>query len=900
MEARNDGEEAPTELKAGVRLGPYEIVASIGAGGMGEVYRARDTRLGRDVAIKVLPGEFTADPERLRRFEQEAHAVAALSHPNILALYDVGTHEGAPYLVTELLEGESLRGRLQAGPLPPRKAVELAVQIAQGLSAAHTKGIVHRDLKPGNVFITTEGHVKILDFGLAKLAPPRSPAEGAQATTIVEATEAGTRLGTVGYMSPEQVRGQSVDHRTDIFSFGCVLYEMLSGRSPFRRDTAPETMTAILHDEAPGLAGTVRHIPPALEGIVARCLEKSPEDRFQSARDLAHDLSATMPDTSPAKPTTITASTRRRRFVGLALAGVAVLVAAGVLVLRLKPAGPSARATGPPKIVVLPFENLGSQEDAYFAAGMTEEITSRLANVQGLGVISRTSAVGYDRRGKTIKQIGSDLGVDYVLEGSVRWDRGAGRESRVRITPQLIRVAEDTHVWADRYDRVLADVFEMQSEVAENAVKAMGVALLPRERTALQAVSTNDLEAYDLYLRARQLASGGEDREHIEGALRLGQAAIDRDPRFAEALAGVAGLQLLMYWLHYDHSEGRLTSAKEAAERAVELRPDLADPHIALGYYYYRGLWDLARALSEFSKALEIQPNSSEALAATGYVLRRQGRWTDAAAALGRALETDPQNAGFLYNLGETLMLARRFTDADRAWGRAIALSPLGSESYGRRAWLQVLWKGDVEKAQTVLDEARAVAGSRERFVQLCGGWATRVAAFRRDYPAALGLVDERKGKGSDTNLGYSPISLTRAVVQRFAAQQEARQSFVKAQRELEQKVREDPNDDRCHSALGIAYAGLGRREEAVREAKLGCELMPVSKDAWRALWRRENLATVYTMVGMRGEAIAALDDLLAASGEITVHLLRLDPRWDPLRSDPRFQALLTKYEVKE
>jgi len=886
-------------LRSGTRVGPYEVVALIGAGGMGEVYRARDARLGRDVAIKVLPAEFASDPERLRRFEQEARTVAALDHPNILALHDIGTHEGAPYIVTQLLEGESLRERLSGGAMPVRKAVETAVQIAQGLAAAHKKGIVHRDLKPANVFVTKDGHVKILDFGIAKLVAPRSLAEPAHATTVVEATEAGAQLGTVGYMSPEQVRGQSVDHRSDIFSFGAVMYEMLSGERAFSRETAAETMSAILHEDPPALSGTVRNIPPVLEGIVTRCLEKSPEDRFQSARDLAHDLIATLPDTGPAKPAAITAPKPKRRLVRLALAGVAVLVAAGVLVLKLKPAGPSARATGPPKIVVLPFENLGSQEDAYFAAGMTEEITSRLANVQGLGVISRTSAAEYTRRGKTVKEIGSELSVDYVLEGSVRWEHSQGHESRVRITPQLIRVADDTHVWADRYDRVIADVFAMQSEVAENAVKAMGVALLPREQTALKGISTRDLEAYDLYLRGREFARSVQVRPNIEGALRMYQSAVDRDPRFAQALAGLAGSHLMMYWLRYDRSPDRVAKAKQAAERAVELRPDLAETHVALGEYFYQGLLDYPRALSELSAALKIQPNNSYALYVMSSVHRRQGQWAQAAKEADRTLELDPKNVQAVLNAGGTYVLARRYADADRALGLAITLSPQYEDRYSAKASLQVTWRGDAEKARAIVEEAGRVAGLRCDTGHL--EWlGCMLAMIRRDYPEAMRHAEAGMAPIRDCQWRYTPVSLLRAQVQLLARQGDlGRRSFEEARLELERKVAGDSNDSRFHSSLGIAYAGVGRPEQAVREATLGCELIPASKDAWRALYRLEDLAVVYTMVGRRSEAITALDQLLAGSGEFTVNWLRLEPRWASLRSDPRFQALLTKHEVK-
>jgi serine/threonine-protein kinase len=693
-------------------------------------------------------------------------------------------------------------------------------------------------------------------------------------------------------MAPEQARGMPVDPRSDIFSFGVVLYEMLSGKKPFRGETATDTVAAILKEEPPPLP---EGVPPALQGVVTQCLAKRPDQRFSSAHDLALALQAES-GALIAFPAVHRAA-RQRRVVGLALAGVVVLVAAGVLLLKLKPAGSGARATGPPKIVVLPFENLGAPEDAYFAAGMTEEITSRLANVQGLGVISRTSAAEYTRRGKTVKEIGSELGVDYVLEGSVRWEHSQGRESRVRITPQLIRVTDDTHVWADRYDRVIADVFDMQSEVAENAVRAMGVTLLPHERTALKEISTNDLQAYDLYLRGREQARGVQVIPRVTGALQLYQAAVDRDPRFAQAVAGLAESHLSMYLFYVDRSPERLIRAREAAARAVELRPDLPETHTALGWYFYIGLVDYQRALGESSAALKIQPKNSDALALTGYVLRRQGRWAEAADALGKALELDPKNAGVLLNLGSTCVPARRYAEGDEALARAIGLDPQAG-TQGDRADLHIIWHGDLERAQAIVDEARNVVGLHEN-AHL--EWADlRLALARRDYARAIRGVEAWPRSAYDNQWWYRPISLLRGEIQMMAGQHDfARRSFEAARLELEQKVKQGPEDARFHSSLGIAYAGVGRGGDAVREAQRGYELMPPSKDAMRARWRVKDLALVYTMVGQHSEAIAQLDDLLARSGEFTPHLLRLDPRWDPLRSDPRFQALLAKYEVK-
>jgi TolB-like protein/tetratricopeptide (TPR) repeat protein len=893
-------------LAAGLRLGPYEIVATLGTGGMGEVYKARDTRLGRDVAIKVLPAAFVSDPERLLRFEQEARAASALNHPNILTVHDIGKHEGDPYIVTELLEGETLQERLRQGSLPVRKAVEIAMQIAHGLAAAHEKGIIHRDLKPANVFVTRDGHVKILDFGIAKLAAPKGAQDSAETEAVAEATEAGRALGTVGYASPEQIRGRPVDHRTDMFSLGCVLYEMLSGQRAFKGATPADTVAAILSKDPPLLSEPEGEIPVALQGIVSQCLEKRPEDRFSNAHDvaLALRLFSGPAEVSSSRPSVVMPARRswpRLVFAGVAAAALIVLVIAGwELIWRAPSPRPEAVQKHPVRVVVLPFENLGAPEDAYFASGMAEEITSRLANVQGLGVISRTSAVGYNRKGKTVKQIGIDLGVDYVLEGSVRWERGSGRESRVRITPQLIRVADDTHVWSDRYERVLADVFAIQSEVAESAVMAMGVTLLPRERTALNEVSTKDLEAYDLYLRGRELWSRGSVRGDIEGALRAYQAAIERDPRFAQALAGMAEANLLMYWEYYDRSQERIARAKEAAERAVELRPDLAESHCALGSYYYRGALDYPQALAEFATALRIKPNSTMALEGTGLVLRRQGRWAEAADKLKMAADLDPRSAARAFDVGLSSVLARRYADGDRKLARAVTLNPQWAEAYAERSWMQLLWLGDADKAQAILDETSRVSG----FTDDAGYLAEvqfLVALARRDYQGELRRLQAEKRGAINSQDMYSPISLLRAQVHELAGQHDlARRSFEAARAELEQRIRQDPEDHRFRSSLGIAYAGLDRREEAVREAKLGCDLMPASKDALLAILRVEYLAVVYAMVGRTVEAIATLDDLLSRSGWYTPHALRLDPRWDPLRGDPRFQALINKYEVKE
>src|SRR5262245_36220854 len=431
-------------LAAGTPLGPYEILAPLGAGGMGEVYRARDTRLGREVAIKVLPASFSKDADRLRRFEQEARAASLLNHPNIIAVYDVGSHGGAPYVVQELLEGETLRAVLVRDRLSHRRSLDYAIDIARGLAAAHEKGIVHRDLKPENVFVTRDGRVKILDFGLAKLSPPIE--EGSGVATVTRQTDPGTLLGTVGYMSPEQAMGRDVDHRSDQFSLGAILYEMSTGARAFAKPTAVETLSALLKDEPPPLERAAPHAPEPLRWIVARCLAKEPERRYASTVDLTRDLES-LSDRSggaaaPARPV------RRGRALA---AGALLLVLLGILAAwlfsRRRLSGPGAESQGV-SIAILPFQNYGGRaEDEYFSDGMAESLTTDLANVRGLLVIARNSASQYKNKAVDVRKVGDDLGVRYVLEGSVQ---RAG--DSVRVNAQLVDTRTGYHVWAEKYD----------------------------------------------------------------------------------------------------------------------------------------------------------------------------------------------------------------------------------------------------------------------------------------------------------------------------------------------------------------------------------------------------------------------------------------------------------------
>jgi len=628
-------------VQPGARLGPYEIVAPLGAGGMGEVYRARDTRLGRDVAIKVLPAEFAVDPERLRRFELEARAVAALSHPNVLAVFDVGTQEGIPYLVTELLEGDSLRDRLSGGALPVRKAVETAVQIAQGLAAAHEKGIIHRDLKPGNVFITKDGHVKILDFGIAKLVAPAGRGAGVQATTLVEATEAGTTLGTVGYMAPEQVRGHAVDHRADIFSLGCVLHELLSGRVPFRRDTAADTASAILQDEPAPLPDAV---PPELKRIVRRCLEKRPEERFQSARVLGFDLQAAAEAPSAAPVARPAARPRRRLWVGVAALVAAAAAAAIYVGVRSRSGGPAV-APQIRSLAVLPLANLsGDPAQEYFSEGMTEELITSLSKISALKVISRTSVMQFKSTKKPIREIAHSLGVDGIIEGSV-----LRVGERVRITAQLIRADTDTHLWAESYDRDLRDILALQSDVAQTIAGEVKAALTPQERARLASARPVNPEAHEEYLKGRFYLNKMTPEGYDKGLAHL-RRAVELDSKNPLAYAALAlGYSLV----GHERFPDAFAQARAAARKAEELGGEpLAEMYLAFGMIELCSDWDYDGAKRDFLRALELNPSIGEAHRWYSWYLFLIGRRDEASAEMKRAEEVEPLTPLFAADRG--------------------------------------------------------------------------------------------------------------------------------------------------------------------------------------------------------------------------------------------------------
>jgi serine/threonine protein kinase/tetratricopeptide (TPR) repeat protein len=601
---------------------------------MGEVWKARDEKLDRDVAVKVLPHRLASEPEALQRFEREAKAVAALSHPNILAIHDFGESEGVRYAVMELLEGETLRDALARGPLPPKKAAECARQIVEGLAAAHARGIVHRDLKPENLFVTNDGHVKILDFGLAKMARPASSDE-TSSPTLARETEPGSVMGTVGYMAPEQVRGEPADHRADVFAFGAVLYEMLAGRRAFDRPTGAETMTAILRENVPPISTLSGATSPALERVIEHCLEKRAEDRFQSGRDLAFALSTAAFDSAPSRPSNAPyappspGSSRSRRIALAAFA--AVLLAGGAAFLLTRSRSPAAASSGAThRIAVLPLLSNDKEYD-FFAEGVGDAIYGQLVKVPGLAVTGRGSSAAFKGQSVDLKDVKAKLGVDAVLQGKV-----SRSGDKVRIALDLVKTDDASALWSGTYDGGLSDTAKLQDTIVKEIASSLRLSIAPGQAAAHASAST---EARDLYLRGHS-AAAQLTKESLLSGISFYERALEKDPKMAEAYAGLSSAWAFMGDSYVSPGEAA-PRCKAAALKALELDPTLAEPHFALSYASTFYDWSIPIFLAENKRAAELS-HEPQFRGGYGWALCVTGRVDEGLREMDAALALDP------------------------------------------------------------------------------------------------------------------------------------------------------------------------------------------------------------------------------------------------------------------
>lgn len=648
----------------GTRLGNFEITAKLGEGGMGVVYRAKDLQLGREVALKVLKVEFVEDHDRVSRLEREARLLASLNHPNIAQIYGFESNGEKRALVMELVEGPTLAELLAQRLLPFEECLSISTQIAQALAEAHDKGIVHRDLKPQNIKLARGGRVKVLDFGIARRQAPAGSMVG-DATTQSSVSQLGGLLGTVGYMAPEQVRGQTADPRADIFSFGCILYEMATGKRAFARSSPFETLNSILQDSPPAPSVGRHELSTAFDRVVARCLEKEPAARFQSAHDLAFALGSLAP--SP------------------------------------EPAGKKSR---PASVAVLPFVNMSADpENEFFADGITEDVIAHLTKIRSLKVISRTSVMAFKKRECGLREIGEKLGASTLVEGSVR---RAG--NRVRIIAQLVDGESDEHIWAETYDRDLTDIFAIQTDVALNIANALRAELSHDERARVGRRPTHDLQAYDFYLRGRS-SLNQFTAEGYRRSLTHFEAAIARDPNFALAWASLADAhaQMCIDGSLKTSPEEAIRLAKAAAARALQLDDQLAEVHGISGLVQFAFDFDWRAAERSFLKALELSPGSAPVHEHYSWLCTSLERYDDALREVRRARELDPLLVRS--DVATTLLRAGRVEEALDDARKAVRDDPDSPRCHSVLGWA-LIFHG--EKAAGIASLERAVAISPE------------------------------------------------------------------------------------------------------------------------------------------------------------------------------------------
>ncbi len=888
-------ENRQTGLLIGQTIGHYKILKRIGAGGMGEVYLASDITAGRKAALKLLPTHLTGDAKRLKRFQQEAHAVAALNHPNILTVYEVGADDSVEYIASELIEGETLRQHLACGCIQVGEAVEIAIQVAGALAAAHEAGIVHRDIKPENIMLRPDGYVKVLDFGIAKLAEQEVPATMAEeeALLLVE-TNLGSILGTVRYMSPEQARGAPIDKRTDIWSLGAVLYEMATGHAPFAAETPREVMDAILAGEPLPLSNYMVQAPGELQQIVSKALRKEPDQRYQNAKEMLEALKGLRHKLE------FTAELERAVAVPLWLrwarwpAALALTLLAGALAVALFYwlRNPSISSIPEKSIAVLPFENLSDDKgDASFADGLQDDVLTKLAKIADLKVISRTSVMQY--RGKqNTREIGNALRVSHVLEGSAR-----KTGSWFHINAQLIDTRTDTHVWAEEYDRDLNDVFAIQSEIAQKVAEQVHAKISSAERLAIQRPPTGDLTAFDLYSRAKNLlletSLGSEAKTNSLHAAELLDQAVARDPSFFDAFCQLAYAHDAIYFAGYDHSPARLALAEAAIRTALRLRPDGGEAHFARALNLYWGYLDYDGALAELEIVRQTQPNDSRVFEWKGTIERRQGHWEQSTRNFERALELDPRNVEILQQTALSYEYLRRYAEENQMLDRVLAIVPDDVATKAERAVVHLNWQADTRPLHQMIDSIRATtpaAMSRIADARLICALAERDADAAKNALSAFG---ENRPHLTTDNVPLTRLFLQGVVARMAKDDAKTHSAFTAAREEQEKTVQAQANYAPALCVLGLIDAGLGHKEEALREGRRAVELLPVEKDAINGPAMIKYLAMIAAWVGDKDVACEQLTRAVRFPNSPSYGQLKLLPFWDPMRGDPRFEKIV-------
>jgi serine/threonine-protein kinase len=767
-------------LEVGTKLGRYEIREQLGAGGMGEVYLAQDTMLDRKVALKILPPALAEDKDRMNRFVREAKLASALNHPNIITIHEIGEIDGVHFIATEFIEGETLTAQLQRDSLSLKATLEISLQVASALDAAHRAGIVHRDIKPDNIMVREDGIVKVLDFGLVKLTATEVSEVDREAETKIQIkTSFGIIMGTVAYMSPEQARGQDTDERTDIWSFGCVLYQMLTHQQPFQGETMVDVWANIIQGEPESILAYRSDTPAELERIVARTVRKDRDERYQSAKELFNDL--------------------QQLQTRLLVESEIIRSGSGERIAQIQPS-PFLNS-----IAVLPFANLSAEKDnEYFSEGLTEEIIMNLSKLQMLKVIARGSTMHYVKEGKTHKQTASDLGVQYLLEGSVRRQ---GRD--LRITAQLIDGLRDVYLWSETYRGTIADIFDIQEKVAVEIVQALQLRLSPDEKQNLKKRFTENTGAYQFYLQGRFFWNKRSE-QGLKTAIKYFEQAIEKDPHYALAWAGIADSYSLLGEFGNIPRKELYPKARAAVNKALEIDNRLAEVHTSLASILMLREWDWVNSAKEFKLALELNPNYATAHHWYSQWFLDMGRLEESLQMISRAAELDPVSQAILKDKGLTLYYNRQYDEAIEMARKTLELDPNYAAAH-RLLSLAYQGKGRFDESIT----------ENEKWGRLTGNKVETAITLAQLY-AVSGKTDE-------------------------------------ARKLIEDVKRNKLVAEQIHRGLALVHAALGE--------------IDIAFDCLEESYEHH---------------------------EESILSLKVDPKMDPLRSDPRFLVMLKKIGVEK
>jgi serine/threonine protein kinase/tetratricopeptide (TPR) repeat protein len=871
-------------------FGDYELLEQIGRGGQGVVFRARQKSLNRTVALKIIGLGQWATKAHLKRFRLEAEAAARLEHPGIVPIHEVGERDGQCYFSMKFIEGGQLDEVVRRTPMSIRQAAELIAKVARTVHYAHEHGILHRDIKPGNILLDRNGEPHLTDFGLARLVEADS--------TVTGTLEV---LGTPSYMAPEQAAGNNaaVSSNTDVYGLGAVLYQLLTGQPPFAGGTTYETIRLLLDIEPRPPRLLNPKVDRDLSTICLKCLEKDPKRRYSSALALAEDLERWLKH-EPIRARHTGVFARGKKWVQrnpasalLAASLIVLATAAGWIIWKSEFIG-RPLVNG---IAVLPFENLSdNKSDASFVDGMQDDVLTKLAKIADLKVISRTSVMDY--RGKrNVRQIGNELRVSHVLEGSVR-----RTGTHLRLNAQLIDTQTDTHVWVEQYDRDLNDLFAIQSEIAQKVAGQLHAKITPAEKLAIESKPTGDLVAFDLYSRANDTLLGKNSRTaDFVQAIDLLNRAVARDPSFLEVYCQLAFAHDQLYFEGIDRTPARLAMAKDAIDSAFRLKPDWGEAHFAQAVHLYRGYGDYDGALAELEVARQTLPNNARIFQMMGFIQRRQGHWDDSRRNLERAAELDPRDLETLMDLSSDYARFRRYAEAKGWLTRALAVAE--PDDVLMKLALpsgELALSANTRPLHEAIDSLRATNPAAVRSAT-AGNWLF-CALAERDGAAATQALS---ALGDKEIWIVDQVQFNRAFIEGLIArmtndEQKAQSAFIAARAEQEKIVAAQPDFGPSWCVLGMIDAGLGRKEEALREGRRALELLPVEKDALVGRYLVRYFAVIAAWVGEKDLACEQVAIAVRPPSNVSYGELKLMPWWDPLRGEPCFEKIVASLAPKQ